>query len=134
MKIKIPSYLHSNKEEMTSNLEEYCEMAGIKITEKALRKFSYALYEVKFDIEVDTETGEHRVLSVEEGKNQFSTEEAKRLADDKHRQHMTIIKLQRAILWAVKFLRKDSDYRMYPSEYVANELLYKAGMKEEDLK
>jgi hypothetical protein len=58
-KIIIDMYLHGDKE---SNYEE-----GIKIglSPKVLEKFSYALYEVKLGVEVDTETGETTIVSVD---------------------------------------------------------------------
>lgn len=50
--------LHSDKD---SNFEKGEE---IGLTGEALSKFSYALYEVEFEVEVDMETGETSVISV----------------------------------------------------------------------
>lgn len=58
MKKIIKMYLHSDKE---SNFELGEE---IGLSEKAIQEqFKYALYEVEFDVEVDMETGETKVLS-----------------------------------------------------------------------
>lgn len=59
MKKIIKMYLHSRKE---GNLDMVDE---IGITNKeAVSNFSYALYEVEFDVEVDTETSETKILKV----------------------------------------------------------------------
>jgi hypothetical protein len=51
-------YLHNNKESAYDD--------GIKagLKGKTLDKFSYALHEVEFDVEVDIRTGEYIILSV----------------------------------------------------------------------
>jgi len=55
----IKMYLHSNKESNYDKGEE----AGL--SEKALENFIYALYEVEFDVEVDTKTGYARIIAVD---------------------------------------------------------------------
>lgn len=66
-KIKMNLYLHSDKESNMETLREECEDLDIEdlLTEEALGEFSYALYEVCFHLEVDTETGKYKVLGVE---------------------------------------------------------------------
>lgn len=51
-------YLHGSKEDNWDKGEE------IGLSEKALDKFKYALYEVEFEIEVNEETGESTILKV----------------------------------------------------------------------
>lgn len=58
-KIETVMYLHSNKE---SNWEKADELG---LGEEAARYFRYALCEVKFGVEVDTETGEAKILTVD---------------------------------------------------------------------
>lgn len=57
--MKITMYLHSSKD---SNYEVGQE-AGLK--GKALEKFAYCLYEVKFEVEVDEITGKYEILTVD---------------------------------------------------------------------
>lgn len=52
-------YLHSNKE---TNYE--LGKDELELNDKALDNFVYALYEVKFDVEVDTKTGEINILGI----------------------------------------------------------------------
>ncbi len=58
MKKIIKHYLHSDKETNRDIGQE----AGL--TEEALKEFRYALYEVEFELEVDTETGDYKILTV----------------------------------------------------------------------
>ena len=58
MKIKVIDYLHSSKEGMADTGQQY----GLR--GEALEKFMYALYEVKFQLEVDTKTGDCTILQV----------------------------------------------------------------------
>lgn len=57
MKKVIKMYLHSSKD---SNYEKAEELG---LSEEATQKFKYALYEVEFDVEVDMETGDTKILS-----------------------------------------------------------------------
>ena len=66
MKLKLTAYLHSDKDSNRMALEEAAQEAGITASEEALYEFAYALLEVRFDLEVDTETGEYVVLNVGE--------------------------------------------------------------------
>ena len=56
-KVKTKMYLHSDKD---SNYETGGEL---KLKGEALRNFAYALYEVEFELEVDTKTGEYKILN-----------------------------------------------------------------------
>ena len=58
--IKTKAYLHSYKETMLDLGEE------IGLSEKALGEFMYALYEVEFDLEVDSETGSYKIVNVKD--------------------------------------------------------------------
>jgi hypothetical protein len=55
----IKTYLNSSKEDMYSKGVEH----GLE--DKALDKFMYALYEVEFDLEVNEETGEAKIIKVD---------------------------------------------------------------------
>jgi hypothetical protein len=39
------------------------------LSDKAAEEFCYALYEVGFDLEVDTDTGKYTILAIKEGKD-----------------------------------------------------------------
>ena len=52
-------YLQGSKE---SNYEVGAELG---LSERALKKFLYALYEVEFDVEVNTDTGETTIIAVD---------------------------------------------------------------------
>ncbi len=56
MKKEIKMYLYSSKE---SNYDIGTELG---LSAKAMAIFKFALYEVEFDVEVDTETGEATIL------------------------------------------------------------------------
>ena len=58
MKVKTTAYLHSSKEVM-GDLGKKIGLEG-----EALNDFRYALYEVKLELEVDTDTGEYVILEV----------------------------------------------------------------------
>lgn len=51
----IKMYLHGSKDDNYETGEE------LELSEQALDVFKYALYEVEFDVEVDTETGETKI-------------------------------------------------------------------------
>lgn len=55
----ITAYLSSTKDQMYEKGRE----AGL--SEEALAKFMYALYEVKFDLDVNWETGESKIIKVD---------------------------------------------------------------------
>lgn len=55
-------FVHSDKETMYEKGEE------IGLDGPALREFTYALYEVKIDIEVDTKTGKTVIVAVDDRK------------------------------------------------------------------
>lgn len=57
MKKNIKMYLHSNKE---SNYETGKELG---LSDEAMDKFRYALYEVELEVEVDMETGISKIIS-----------------------------------------------------------------------
>ena len=59
-KVKTKVYLHSSKEEMLD------EGVAAGLCDDALATFMYALYEVEFELEVDTVTGDYRILNIEE--------------------------------------------------------------------
>lgn len=52
-------YLHSHKD---SNYEIGEELG---LSKKALGNFVYALYEVEFDVEIDKETGDCKIIGVD---------------------------------------------------------------------
>ncbi|HUV84519.1 MAG TPA: hypothetical protein VMV86_02360 [Methanosarcinales archaeon] len=62
MKVKTTLYLHGDKE------HNYQEGKDLGITGEALYHFQHALYEVKFDLEVDTDTGETKIIKVDDKK------------------------------------------------------------------
>lgn len=57
-KIKTSLYVHTSKESMGEKGEEL----GLK--DKALDEFAYTGYEIKFEIEVNTKTGDAHALSI----------------------------------------------------------------------
>lgn len=59
-KIKTKMYLHGDKESARETGKE------LKLKGEALKNFLYALYEVEFLLEVDTKTGEYKILKVKE--------------------------------------------------------------------
>jgi hypothetical protein len=65
--IHFSHYMHSSKEDNYCQLEEFCEELGIPISDEALTMFSYALYEVEFKLEIDTKTGQYKILYVKCG-------------------------------------------------------------------
>ena len=67
MKKQIKLYLHSSKESMR---DSFGDALGLDEDEKygdneVLDKLAYALYEVEFDVEFDTETGDYEILKVD---------------------------------------------------------------------
>jgi len=58
-KIVEKMYLHGSKE---SNCEAGEEL---RLSKKALENFVYALYEVEFDVEIDTKTGDTKIIAVD---------------------------------------------------------------------
>jgi hypothetical protein len=58
-KVLVKLYLHGDKE----NNWEQAEDLGL--SEEASKEFSYALYEVAFDVEVDTKTGKYDIIAVD---------------------------------------------------------------------
>jgi len=64
MKKVIKMYLYSSKESNTDTyIEEFLDDDYDRY-EEVPDKFRYALYEVEFKVEVDTETGDTRILKV----------------------------------------------------------------------
>lgn len=59
-KIKTKMYLHGDKESAWEKGKK------LKLKGEALKNFMYALYEVEFLLEVDTKTGEYKILKVKE--------------------------------------------------------------------
>jgi hypothetical protein len=55
----IKMYLHSDKE------SNYQKGSDLGLTGDVLRNFTYALYEVTFDVEVNRKTGEVKIISVD---------------------------------------------------------------------
>jgi len=53
------TYLHSSKESMY----DVGQQAGL--SEEALKKFIYALYEVKFTLDVNAKTGDATIMAVD---------------------------------------------------------------------
>jgi hypothetical protein len=60
MKVRTVAYLHGDKYSMRDLGSE------LGLTEDAIDRFRYALYEVEITLEVDTETGEYTIISVKE--------------------------------------------------------------------
>ena len=64
MKKIIKMYLHSDKESNSDKfIEEFLD-GDYDRYDEIPENFSYALYEVEFDVEVDTETGDTKILKV----------------------------------------------------------------------
>lgn len=59
---KVTMYLHGDKE---TNFDVAAGL-GIQPGTPAEEQFKYALYEVEFELEVDTQTGEYKICSVKE--------------------------------------------------------------------
>ena len=59
---KIKMYLHSSKEANAHTIEE----EKLNLDKDARALFLFALYEVEFDVEVNEETGEAKVVAVSE--------------------------------------------------------------------
>jgi len=57
--VKTKLYLHSSKESMADNGDE------LGLEGEAMDRFIYTFYEVVFDVEVDTETGEAYATALE---------------------------------------------------------------------
>ena len=60
--MKTTLYLHSTKDDMY-----YIADTELGLSDEAATTFSYALYEVEFDVEVDPETGHYEILEVRDG-------------------------------------------------------------------
>jgi hypothetical protein len=56
------AYLHGDKSQAWYYNEEHS--LGIDEESKAFENFIYSLYEVEFDMEVDTDTGKTKILAV----------------------------------------------------------------------
>ncbi len=56
------AYLHGDKSEAVYHNEEHS--LGMDEDAKAFGEFIYSLYEVELDMEVDTDTGETKILAV----------------------------------------------------------------------
>lgn len=63
-KIQLKRYLHSCKEDNYDAILNALEGSDITMSGEALRNFSYALYEVEFTLEVDTETGNYTIVDI----------------------------------------------------------------------
>jgi len=75
MKKKINYYLHSSKE---SNVDKFIDEfldGDYDRYDEVPEKFRYAFYEVEFEIEVDTKTGEYEILTVDGRKLEPKTSE-----------------------------------------------------------
>ena len=57
--MRVKKYLHSSKE---NNLDL---AKKIGLDDEAAENFMYALYEVEFELEVDMETGDYEIVSVD---------------------------------------------------------------------
>lgn len=69
--IKLELYLHGNKSDNVCILDERCEELGLlMMSENARTNFAYALYEVKFELEVDHETGEYTIIKASDRKEE----------------------------------------------------------------
>ena len=66
MKIKYKTYLNSDKWDNMDRLDELMEKHVFAMTKKATERFKGSLYEVEFEMELDTETGESKIISVKE--------------------------------------------------------------------
>ena len=62
MKVKRTLYIHSNKEYMYSVGKDIEEDFEIKISKDDLNKLSYAIDEISIDVEIDTETGDVKII------------------------------------------------------------------------
>ena len=59
-RIKYKEYLHSSKDENYERARQF----GLEDNETFMYKFAYSLYEVTFDMEADTKTGESWILGI----------------------------------------------------------------------
>lgn len=55
----VKMYLHGDK------ADSYNDGLAAGLDETALQNFKYALYEVEFDVEVNPENGQHRIVAVD---------------------------------------------------------------------
>ena len=68
MKIRYTDYLHNSKEDNWEKLQELQEnYPSLKnMSEEAMKEFQYTLYEVEFEMELDSETGKAKIISATE--------------------------------------------------------------------
>jgi len=66
MKKQVKVYLHSSKEDNWFTFSEALGIDAEDYDNEILKKLQYALYEVEFTLEVDTETGEYEIIKVKE--------------------------------------------------------------------
>jgi hypothetical protein len=64
MKKVIKMYLHSSKEDNVDKFVEEFLDGDDENYDEVPDKFRYALYEVEFEMEVDSETGDYKILKV----------------------------------------------------------------------
>lgn len=64
MKVIRKMYLHGNKEEGYELAQELKE-EGYEISEETEKNLCYILYEVELQVEIDTETGNYKILKAE---------------------------------------------------------------------
>jgi len=58
-------YVHSNKESNWDTLEAVQKSLGFKLSEEAQRHFVYMNYEVVLNMELDTKTGDTKIIGVD---------------------------------------------------------------------
>ena len=59
-------YLHQDKENNWCFIEDLEEELGVKMTDEAKSNFSYCLYELAVEVEIDLETGNWKILGIKE--------------------------------------------------------------------
>jgi len=64
MKIQYKDYLHSSKESNAETLDQLMLDNDIEMSDEAQRNFMYSLYEVEFLMELETQTGDTKILEV----------------------------------------------------------------------
>jgi len=63
-KVKIDTYVHGSKEEGNDIAEDLIQK-GVDLSEKASNALLYINYEVKLTHEIDTETGDSKIIAVD---------------------------------------------------------------------
>lgn len=63
MIVLFKDYLHGSKESMWSKLEDLEKEHDFQLSDQVKHDLSYTFYEIEFECELDTETGQITILS-----------------------------------------------------------------------